>query len=86
MMKKFLTLIFPAAIILAAATADARDVRGRVESVDKEAATFTLNNGITFPINENVNADELVPGTSVKVRYSNNRGRFEVRKVIIRGQ
>ncbi len=85
-MKKFLTLIFPAALVLAAATANAADVRGRVETVDKEAGSFTLDNGITFPINENVDTDELVPGTSVKVRYKSNRGQFEVRKVIIRGQ
>ena len=85
-MKVLLNLIFPAALVLAATTANAADMRSRVESVDKEAATFTLKNGITFPINENVDADTLVPGASVKVRYKNDRGRLEVRKVIVRGQ
>ena len=84
-MKKFLTLIFPAALILASASvADAADMRSRIKSVDTEAQTFTLKNGITFRINENVAPEELVPGTAVKVRYSENRGERQVRKVIIR--
>ncbi len=84
-MKKFLTLIFSAALILASASvADAADMRSRIDTVDTEAQTFTLKNGITFRINENVAPEALVPGTFVKVWYSENRGGREVRKVIVR--
>lgn len=84
-MKKLLSLIFPAALILAATNVEAADMRSRIKNVDLEAQTFTLRNGITFRINENVPVEELVPGTSVKVKYKTERGQRHVRKVIIRG-
>lgn len=84
-MRKLLALIVPAILLLTATTAYADTMRSRIRSVDMEAQTFTLKNGMTFRVNENVAVEELVPGKSVKVSYrTDSRGRHSVRKIIVR--
>ena len=82
-MQKLLALIFPAALILAATNVEASNMRSYVKSVDLEAQTFTLKNGVTFRINENVNPEALVPGVPVAVSFKTQRGYRDVRRVIV---
>ena len=84
-MKKLLTLTVPALLVASIATADAADVRGRVDSVNPEAQTFTLKNGATFRYGDNVAVQDLVPDAKVKVAYKSNRGTLEARKVKVVG-
>ena len=62
-MKKLLSLILPAAFVLAMASpASASDMRGRIDTVDTEANQFTLRNGITFYYSDDMSEEGLAEG------------------------
>ena len=84
-MSKLLSLLLPAAFVLAmAAPAHASDMRGRVAAVDTEANVFTLRNGVTFYYDdEKISEEGLAAGAKVKVKYKTKRGLFQVTRLRI---
>ncbi|MFN3231456.1 MAG: hypothetical protein ACE363_04775 [Alphaproteobacteria bacterium] len=84
-MKKLLSLILPAALVLAMGTpAIAKDMRGRVASVDTEANEFTLRNGVTFYYSDDKISEEgLAAGAKVKVKYKSKSGFFRVTSLTV---
>ena len=69
-MKKTLVSTVAAALIVAfTGMVSADEISGRLAEINAEAQTFTLENGMTFSISEDVNLEGLAAGQEVRVTF-----------------
>ena len=69
MSRKLVYVLATAAALAFASAASAEEISGTVVSINSEAQTITLDNGMTFSLSEDVSIEGLAPGQTVKVMY-----------------
>jgi Cu/Ag efflux protein CusF len=78
------SIIATAAVALAIASATgayAKAATGTIASVDRKGDSFTLSDGKTFALPENIEVETLKVGDKVSVTYSAKAGRLLVSSV-----
>ena len=78
------TSIMIGTVILAMASATgayAKEATGMIASVDKNCDSFTLGDGKTFALPENIEVETLKVGDKVSVTYSAKAGKLLVSSV-----
>lgn len=76
--------VIAATVIVALASATgayAKAASGTIASVDKKGDSFTLSDGKTFALPENIEVETLKVGEKVKVTYSTKAGKLEASAV-----
>ena len=61
-------------LICGVAAASADEIAGRVAAIDQDAQTITLENGMSFVVNENVSIENLKQGDEVLVTFEKEEG------------
>jgi len=76
-------VIAATAIVMAAlaTAAYAKGATGTIASIDKKGDSFTLSDGKTFALPENIEVETLKVGEKVSVTYSAKAGKLEVSAV-----
>lgn len=72
MNRKLLYTLATVAALGLSSPAWAAEVSGQVVSIDEEAQTITLDNGMIFKVSDELNIDGLTPGATVKVTYESS--------------
>ncbi len=80
-MRKGLVVLASVFMMSTAGSALAADARGNIETLDKSANSFELDNGIRFTYNGKVDETKLVEGAKVKVTYKQVRGKMQAQRV-----
>ncbi len=76
-MKKSVIAAAAVALAMASATgANAKAATGTIASVDKKGDSFTLSDGKTFALPENIEVETLTVGEKVSVTYSGKAGKL----------
>ncbi len=69
-MKTFLKIALPLVLVAGSVSvANADNTRSWVKSVDADAQTFQLKNGLVYSYSNDIDVSALQPGTKVKVSY-----------------
>ncbi len=71
-MNKFLSAVAVSALLFATGVASADETSGKIQQVNEEARSMTLDNGQSFGLAEGVEIEGLQPGTEVKVSFEQN--------------
>ena len=69
MKSVLVSTIAAAALLFTAGIAAADEASGRVTQVNTEEQTFTLDNGMTFSLSDDINIEGLAAGQEVKVTF-----------------
>tara|TARA_R110002110_G_scaffold7511_3_gene37942 strand:- start:222 stop:482 length:261 start_codon:yes stop_codon:yes gene_type:complete len=69
MKSVLVSTIAAAALLFTAGIASADEASGRVTQVNTEEQTFTLDNGMTFSLSDDINIEGLAAGQEVKVTF-----------------
>ena len=73
-MKKLLAAISAAALFAVASPAFADEASGKVQSVNQEERTITLEDGTQFRVSEDANIESVMEGDEVTVSYEEADG------------
>ena len=74
-MRKLLTALSGAALLLAVGIANAEDVQGTIKEINISEAWVLLEDGTQYILAEGVAMEELKPGDEVTVSYEMKEGK-----------
>jgi Cu/Ag efflux protein CusF len=70
------------ALMAAGAIAQAAETTGTIEDVDPSGRTMMLDDGVTYQLDEAVDAESLKTGEKVTVTYEQSDGKIVVSQVL----
>ena len=82
-MKKMLTSLAIAALVVAPLGAWAAEKEGKVTKWEMKTRTVTFDDGSTYTVTETVKTETLKEGTRIKVIYDEKDGKYYVTKYVI---
>ena len=80
-MKKSIIVAATLLVLASATGAFAKAATGTIASIDKKGDSFTLSDGKTFALPENIEVETLKVGEKVTITYSAKAGKLEASAV-----